>query len=67
MNKKITKSNQYRNISRRDFIKATGLAAGASTVLGVSGAAFAKDESISEAIGMEDLRLKVTGYDFDRY
>jgi 4,5-dihydroxyphthalate decarboxylase len=65
MNKKITKSNQYRNISRRDFIKATGLAAGASTVLGVSGAAFAKDESISEAIGM-DLPLKVTGYDFDR-
>ncbi len=65
MNNEVTKSNQYQNFSRRDFIKATGVAASTSAALGVSGAVFAKGGSMPEAIG-KDLPLKVTGYDFDR-
>ena len=60
--KKEAKSQSF---SRRDFIKATGMAAGAASSLVAGTSALANETRASKPLG-KDLPLKVSGYTFDR-
>jgi 4,5-dihydroxyphthalate decarboxylase len=65
----MTKDKKTENVdhdfSRRDFIKATSIAAGAVSTVVASSGVLAADVSIPKPTG-NGLPLKVTGYSFDR-
>jgi 4,5-dihydroxyphthalate decarboxylase len=65
MTKKIKPTNVDHGFSRRDFIKATGMAAGAVSTIVASSNVLATDASMPKSTG-KGLPLKLTGYSFDR-
>ena len=65
MTKEQKAENVAHDFSRRDFIKATGLAAGAASTVIASSSVLAADADLPKSTG-KGLPLKVTGYSFDR-
>ena len=65
MTKKQKTENVAHDFSRRDFIKATGMAAGAASTVIASSGVLAADADLPRSTG-RGLPLKLAGYSFDR-